>query len=906
MDRIRRWTPLAGLALLTLLGGALLLPPGQRRPASDAVAVVAAVLAAVAVDRAGRGTCARARGWRLVASALLAGVVTSALTTAVVSALVATSAEVAIDPLGPVDPARTAASVLPHLLGAVAVLTLLGRARLRAGGARLLVESALFCTAAFVLAQLLVVGPLVRDLSPSGPARLAVEASCLAATLLLGTGLTFVTAAGPARRTTGGVTLAGLAALTVADCLAVAVSAGPFGPVGTASRAGLVLGLVLLAVAARVDPGDAPDAGRGQVTGAPGARRLDQGITLAGQLLPHGVMLVAAVLLLASALFVATPTPAALVAVALGLLLTGVHRVVVVRDEMRFAGRLARSEAWFRGVVRASSDAVLVLDRDRVITWAAPALADPAVTAGRPLVGTPVVDRVHPQDVETVRTWLSDPGGPDAALDGLCSFRLPAADGSWRVWEAGVTDLRADAAVGALVLHCRDVTVRLHAEDELRSLAFTDPVTGLPNRAAHVIALAEELAVAGEVSQVSLLLFEVEGLAGAREDVGRDVVDLSLVEIGRRLRATVRADDLVARVGVELFAVLAHGEGAEPERVATRCLSVVEQPVVTPLGLVDLSAAVGLVPLVAGLGPETVVDRAELAVHGARQAGPGSVRRWDPALGAARDRREQLRADLVGARARGELALVWQPIVSLEQQRVTGVEALVRWDHPVFGELEPREFIPVAERAGLIGDLQRWVLHEATLAAAALPVHGAPLRLGVNISPVHLASGTVVGDVAAALRATGFPAEQLVVEVTGSTPLLEDPAVAADFAALRLMGVHLALDDFGAESSTLAHLTRLPVDVVKLDRTFLARVDREVQTRALCASVIGIGGDLGIDVVAEGVETPSQLTALRTMGCGFAQGFLLSRPLTFPALVACLDTGLGHLWPGQVGRVGVC
>jgi diguanylate cyclase (GGDEF)-like protein len=467
-----------------------------------------------------------------------------------------------------------------------------------------------------------------------------------------------------------------------------------------------------------------------------------------------------------------------------------------------------------------------------------------------------------------------------------------------------VTDLRSDAAVGALVLHCRDVTVRLHAEDHLRSLAYTDPVTGLPNRAAHVISVTEELAAAGAEPTVSLLLFEVQGLDDARENVGRHVVDVSLVEVGRRLRATVRAEDLVARVGPEVFAVLAHGEGEEPDRVAARCLTVVEQPVVTELGLVDLSAAVGLVPLVAGLSADTVQDRAELAVRAAGSAGPGQVQRWVPALGSARDRREQLRADLVGARARGELTLVWQPIVDLAEQRVAGVEALVRWQHPTFGELEPEEFLPVAERAGLVGDLQRWVFAEAMTAAAALPEHGAPLQLGVNVSPVHVASGTLVVDVAAALRSTGFPAQRLVVELPGSRGPVEGPTAAADHAALRLMGVHLALDDFGAGSSSLAQLTGAPIDVVKLDRTFLARVDKEPQTRALVASVIGIGRDLGIDVVAEGVETASQLTALRAMGCSFAQGFLLSRPLTLPALVALLEGGSGHLWPGQVGRGG--
>lgn len=889
MDRIRRRTALVGVALLAALVLVALLPAQYRRPASDAVVLVGGVLAVVVVGRAGRRTCRARRGWRLVAVSIALG------------ALASTAAElVPRDPAG-ADVARTAASVLPHLLGALAVLSLLGRARLRAGGARLLVESALFCTAAFVLAQVAVVGPLVRELALAPAARGAVEASCLAATLLLGSGLTFVSAAGHRRRTTGGTLLAGLGALAVASCLGLLGSTGPFGPLSLVGRGLMLVGLGLVSLAAAGDPGeraaDDPDA----TADAAGDRRLVVGITLAGQLLPHAVMLTAAVSLLGSALFVATPTPAALVAVALGLLLTAVQRAVVVGEEVRYAGRLARSEAWFRNLVRASSDAVLVLDADRVVTWAAPALSGPAEAAGRPLPGQVVTDLVHPQDVETVRAWLADDGsGPG----GLCSFRLPAADGGWRAWEAGVTDLRADAAVGALVLHCRDVTVRLHAEDHLRSLAYTDPVTGLPNRAAHVIALAEELAAAGPEATVSLLLFEVQGLDDARENVGRHVVDVSLVEIGRRLRATVRAEDLVARVGGELFAVLAHGEGDEPDRVADRCLTVVEQPVVTELGLVDLSAAVGLVPLAAGLSTDTVQDRAELAVRAAGAAGPGQVRRWAPALGAARDRRERLRADLVGARARGEFTLVWQPVVDLAEQRVAGVEALVRWQHAEFGELEPEEFLPVAERAGLVGDLQRWVLTEAMTAAAALPEHGAPLQLGVNVSPVHVASGTLVVDVAAALRSTGFPAQRLVVELTGARGPVDGPSAAADHTALRLMGVHLALDDFGAGSSSLAQLTGAPVDVVKLDRTFLARVDKDPQTRALVASVIGIGRDLGIDVVAEGVETPSQLTALRAMGCSFAQGFLLSRPLTLPALVALLESGAGHLWPGQVGRGG--
>lgn len=881
-----RWLAVAfGLVCLALLGGVLAVPVEDRQLAANGLAAFAALGVAVVLVRAGRRRRGADRGWQLIALALVVGVGASVL------------AGMIGRPDAAVDPARTFASVPAHLVAVAGALSLVGRARLRAGGARLLTESALFCTAVFVLVQVLVVAPLTRDGGLSTASRVAVETSGVAATLLLGAGITLLTATWGARRTTGALTLAGFSGVTSADSLATLGSTGPFADTGVAALVLFLGGLALLSLAAAHDPG-VRTAHDEQLDG----RRLAIGLTLAGQLLPHLVMTVAAVLLLGSALLVGTPTPAALVAVALGLLLTAVHRGVSAGEEARAAARLERSEAWFRSVVRSSSDPVLVLGADLVITWAAPVLEAPATAAGRTLLGVPITERVHPQDADAVCNWLAAPAGQDGALTGLRSFRLPAEDGTWRVLEAGVTDLRADIDVRALVLHCRDVTARSDAENELRSLAFTDPVTGLPNRAAHIRVLTDELAVVGEVPEVALLLFEVEGLVEARENIGRDVVDVSLVEVGRRLRTTVRGDDQVARVGPELFAVLAHGVDGEPELVATRCLSVLEQPITTELGLVDLTAAVGLMPLTEGLSTAQVIDHAELAVLAARAAGPGSVRRYAPALGAARDRRERLREDLVGARARGELALVWQPVVSLVEQRITGVEALVRWRHPLYGELEPEEFIPIAERAGLIGDLQRWVFAEATTAAAALPAPHFPLRLGINVSAAHVASGTLVGDVSAALRDSGLPPEQLVIEITESTVLADGPHVETDFTALRLMGVHVALDDFGSGYSSLAHLTRLPVDIIKLDRLFLSRVDKDAQTRALCESVIGIGGALGIDVVAEGVETPSQLALLSKLGCGFAQGFLLSRPLSLPGFVALVDSHAGRLWPGLVGR----
>jgi EAL domain-containing protein (putative c-di-GMP-specific phosphodiesterase class I) len=348
--------------------------------------------------------------------------------------------------------------------------------------------------------------------------------------------------------------------------------------------------------------------------------------------------------------------------------------------------------------------------------------------------------------------------------------------------------------------------------------------------------------------------------------------------------------------------VLAHGTGDEPDRVAARCLSVIEAPITTEVGIVDLTAAVGLVPLAAELTERAAVDRAELAVIDARAAGAGSVRRYRAELTAARDRREQLRRDLVGARDRGELDLVWQPIVSLTDHRVTGVEALLRWRHPEFGDVPPEEFLPVAERAGLAVELQRWVLHAATSAAVTLPGRGRELKLGLNVSARHLAAGTLVGDVTSALRETGFPPERLVIEIAESA--LAGERVPDDVTALRLMGVRLALDDFGSGHSSLRGLGRLPVDIIKLDRSLLSRVDRDGYTRAICEAVVALGDSLHIDVVAEGVETASQLGVLQALGCGFAQGFLLSRPVGLAALQQLLDQHDGLLWPGIVGRVG--
>jgi len=238
--------------------------------------------------------------------------------------------------------------------------------------------------------------------------------------------------------------------------------------------------------------------------------------------------------------------------------------------------------------------------------------------------------------------------------------------------------------------------------------------------------------------------------------------------------------------------------------------------------------------------------------------------------------------------------------VSLTEHRIVGVEAVLRWTHPVLGDVPPSEFVPLAARAGAAGELGRWLLQEAMLAVAALPEHGDPVRLGVDVSTGWASTGTLVADVEAALRMTGLSPERLILEISEATVLADDDRIGLDLATLRLMGVHVALEGFGTGYSGLTQLTSLPIDVLKLDRALVARIDRDPQGRVVSDAMVGIGRALGMDVVAEGVETPAQLASLSDSGYGFAQGRVVSRPMTPADLAAHLSDTAGVLLPGMV------
>ena len=883
MDSRRRW--LLAAAVPVALGCALATAQPALTLAGQLSIIGAGLLAAVVLWRSAPRT-ARPRAWRMLA-------VTPLLP---VSGTLVTLANPALDPVT-VAVLRWAPTFPGYVVSVVAILCLVDRRHLRAGP-RILAEVGLFLTACLLVVRLLVVGPDGYWSTFDLIEQLVLGSAVVATSAVMAAALTLLAVIEAGRRPMAVVLLAGTIFLTLGRGLATsALLAGtPPVPAGVA-RGLIVAGLLLLTLAVFLDSPElaAEDLGRA-VT--PGQARLG---VVAGTLLPQLALLCAAVAVGSVALTGGRPTYGEVIGMVICVALTAVHRGLSAREEQRLAARLRRSEAYFRSVVQSAGDAVVILDDDLRISWASPALERALGEAAPELVGRAVLDAVHPDDVPALAAALPTAEGsrsPDPGT-GLLTLRLADAAGEWRYLEAGVSDLRHMPDVGAVVLHCRDMTDRHAREQALQSVAYTDPMTGLPNRAGFLrLVRAATQAPSGPTT---LLMIELDGLAATRANTGREVVSTAVTEIGRRLRATVRGEDVVARMGGGAFAVLAVGSDADADRLAARCLSVVEQPILTAMGLIELTSGIGLVPLADGLDVEALLARADLAVRAAHEASPGSARRYQDSLGDAAARRDRLRQDLQLARAREELFLLFQPIVSLETQQVTGMEAQLRWRHPDLGEIPPSEFLPLAERAGLIGELLRWAVEETACAAAGLPERDEPLRIGLKIPFAYLETGSVVPDVEQALRRSGLAPGRLVLKINAPTVMSDDERAGLDVASLRLLGVHVALDDFGSGSSALAHLTRLPIDIVTLDRSLITRIDRDPQSRALCESIVGIAKALGLDVVATGVETAAQLALLCGFECGFAQGFLISRPLPLSGLLALLSADARSLWPGLVG-----
>ncbi|RZU33647.1 putative bifunctional diguanylate cyclase/phosphodiesterase [Blastococcus saxobsidens] len=404
----------------------------------------------------------------------------------------------------------------------------------------------------------------------------------------------------------------------------------------------------------------------------------------------------------------------------------------------------------------------------------------------------------------------------------------------------------------------------------------SDRLTGLANRT--LLDEVLERSLHGD-EPVSLLLLDLDDFKDVNDTRGHAAGDELLLAFAERLRGCVRPGDVVARTAGDEFAVVVTGDVQSARAVGERILRSLSLPVSLDGGPVTVHGSIG----VAGPDDErtagALLRNADLAMHLAKAQGKNRLVVYADGMAATARRRAELQQDLQVAVEGEQLAVHYQPTVRLSDGRTTGFEALVRWHHPLHGLVSPAEFIPLAEESGAITAIGRWVLHEAVAQGAAWSREtGEPLRMAVNLSPRQMADTDVTAEVRAALEASGFPAEQLTLEVTEGVLVRDVDRVVEQLEELRSFGVRVAIDDFGTGFSGLSYLRRLPADIIKIDRSFISDLPAGRSAATLIASIVELARTLGLDVVAEGVETDEQREVLRAMECGSAQGYFFSRP----------------------------
>jgi diguanylate cyclase (GGDEF)-like protein len=392
---------------------------------------------------------------------------------------------------------------------------------------------------------------------------------------------------------------------------------------------------------------------------------------------------------------------------------------------------------------------------------------------------------------------------------------------------------------------------------------------------------------APEAGRAALFFIDVDRFKIVNDTLGHHVGDDLLRQVADRLRRVVRDGDVLARLGGDEMALLTPGcaSRADAEGIAERLLDAMRAPFSLAGTRQRLRASVGVALADQRTRGDGLLAAADLAMYRAKAAGGGTYAVFDDALREAAGRSFELETALPGAGERGELAVVFQPVLRLADRAVVAFEALVRWRHPTLGTVPPDEFIPVAEQRGDIVEIGRWVLERACAQVAR--ASGPGVHLSVNVSPRQFADPGLVDQVAGILRGTGLPARRLTLEITEGLLLEDACAVGPTLEAVRRLGVRIALDDFGTGYSSLAYLRRFPIDRLKIDRSFIGGLHRDPEANAITIAILGMAGALDLPVVAEGVETEEQAWALHDLGCGFGQGYLFARPApadAFPQL----------------------
>lgn len=580
-----------------------------------------------------------------------------------------------------------------------------------------------------------------------------------------------------------------------------------------------------------------------------------------------------------------------------------VRQGIMLLDNITLTQELAQKENHFRSLVQGSSDVIMIAAPSGVLRYVSPAAAGVYGRPAEDLVGSELADLIHPEDlgcvVHEVRRFLAAVPLEEPTTRIECRFR--SGDGGWLNVESTVNRHH-----GGLIFNSRDVTERVRLQAQLQHNAEHDPLTDLPNRALFTRRVQQ--ALSGRRSSdrgtalrnTAVLFIDLDGFKAVNDTIGHAAGDALLVQAARRLQDSVRKGDTASRLGGDEFAALIVGDGtrdrAARERhiveLADRLRLTLSQPYLIDGNEVRVAASIGVAFAEAGLGTGELLRNADLAMYRAKAGGKGRVELYKPQMQQDVVRKAELATRLRAALHDGEFALLHQPVVRLEDGRISSVAAQARWRSSQGVLFTPAEFLRVAEDSDKTAELGRWMLEQAVEQAADRAASGLTLPVVVRVGARRLLDRSLpLGSVEALLTRHGLPSGSLVVELSDTDPRVPLDELERRLGALRRLGVRIALDGFGSGHAALTALRRLPVDVLRLDRSLVEGVVESARLHKITSGLLRIATDLGLQSVAEGVDLPEQVVALRAMGCTHGQGMAFSGPLDEYRLRRALATG---------------